>query len=807
MGLHNEISDGLFLGPVVQAGTVGAVHLPVPALEAMDGLPAGQDLVGRNVETEQVLAALNPASGGPPVVMASGPPGVGKTAFVVRAAYQAVKTLGWFPGGALFLEMRAHAEDEGMRPDMALGEALKRLGVSDNQVPSGLEARKVLYRTVLEKRGRGPVLVVLDDPASGRDVEALLPGPGAHRVLVASRSALAVSPPPRRIDLDVLGLTYAVDVIESTLKAADSNDDRVAADPVSSERLARLCGQFPLSLQIVAEMLSADPGQPIEELADRFESRATRLGNLEYRDGAVTRSLRVSFDLSYQRLHADQQRMFRLLAVNPGPHVHTEVAAALADCTLEQARRLLEELHRARLLRTASARGWYRFHDLLRLYARQQLVEADDAEAERGSAEERMLNRYKDSLQAAHHQHRHGGLPGADTTRFVGRRDSLEWFVLEHPNLAAAASSAERFGDPLTAYELAWRASSLFETLGGNFDAWIEAAQRAVRLAEEHAPDVVQAGAFSHLGAAYFRARRYLEASECYTKWLRRAQRAGNSRAVAEALLQLGRLSTARGDVSSGLEYLERSREMMKAADNRPGEAEVLTGLAQLYMTLEEPDEAVAVYRSAQEIFDEIGDLARIERNLTNLGAAVLETGDPEQALSHLQRALKKAKDSGSRNSEAVILSHLGRAYAASGQFEDAVKYHWRGIEIDRQVGDRHGEGAALHKLGTTYQKMGRFADAVDCYLQDLHICREFEDIYGEAVAAEALAEAYYESGRAADALACYRQAYTYFQSQRNLEPILRIMGRLAQVSDELGESSSADEWRQSRLDLYERAK
>ena len=69
------------------------------------------------------------------------------------------------------------------------------------------------------------------------------------------------------------------------------------------------------------------------------------------------------------------------------------------DGTREHAEDLLEILVDAHLLELTSA-GRYRFHDLLRLYAREQ-VHADEADRDRDHAIRRMLEWYLDTADVA----------------------------------------------------------------------------------------------------------------------------------------------------------------------------------------------------------------------------------------------------------------------------------------------------------------------------------------------------------------------------------------------------------------------
>ena len=95
-----------------------------------------------------------------------------------------------------------------------------------------------------------------------------------------------------------------------------------------------MCGGLPLALRITAALLAADPALTVAELAGQLADEVGRLAALRYDDGGGTSapSVAAAFDLSYRHLDERDEpaaRLFRLLAVNPGPDVSTAAAAAL----------------------------------------------------------------------------------------------------------------------------------------------------------------------------------------------------------------------------------------------------------------------------------------------------------------------------------------------------------------------------------------------------------------------------------------------------------------------------------------------
>ncbi|MGX7826092.1 NB-ARC domain-containing protein [Actinokineospora sp. 24-640] len=279
---------------------------------------------------------------GVPIVTVAGPPGVGKSALAVRAATVAADS---YPGGVLFVDLHGYDFARRIDANAALGALLRVLGVQGEHIPAGQGEREVLYRSELARRSQR-VLVVADNASDTGQVLPLRPGDTTHRLLVTSRHILPV-PYARRIEVTVLPPDDSVAVLTDALRAAG---DAIIDDPAVAAELAALCGHLPLALRITAELL-ADQPESAGELVGILRDTRSRLGELAYGDSAA---VRAAFDASYQRLPADQARLFRLLSVHPGPHVSRAAASALVAEPVDVTRRLLDGLRRAHLIERRS---------------------------------------------------------------------------------------------------------------------------------------------------------------------------------------------------------------------------------------------------------------------------------------------------------------------------------------------------------------------------------------------------------------------------------------------------------------------
>jgi hypothetical protein len=356
--------------------------------------PTTTAFTGRDAELAALVELLDPASAGGLIVVA-GLAGVGKTALVIQAAHTGLRR-GWFGGGVLFVDLHGY-DDQPVGPAQALDGLLRALGVPDGQIPPTTDERAGLYRSVLAQISE-PLLVIADNASAEGQVRPLVPGVPQHKFVVTSRHTL-VGLEARLLEVSVLEERASIATLDAVLRAARPGDDRITTDPKAAARLARICGDLPLALQIAGAQLTADPALSVSVLVNELSVEQARLERLQYDDGstAAVPSVASAFELSYRRLDANAARLFRLLPVNPGPDISTAAAAALANLPTMEVRGILASLARAHLLEPVPGLdGRWQLQELLRLYA-QQLSDADADADERDEARARLLRYYMDT--------------------------------------------------------------------------------------------------------------------------------------------------------------------------------------------------------------------------------------------------------------------------------------------------------------------------------------------------------------------------------------------------------------------------
>lgn len=332
--------------------------------------PELNDLVGRGAEIGRLhrLAEATESGGAThstTVVAVTGLPGVGKTSLAVRAAYEL-----WdrFSHGVYFVDLRG-MDPRPLAADDALERLLRSLGTDPAAIPHGLDDRAALYRLLVRERR---ILVVLDNARDEGQVRPLLPCSPSSLTIITSRQLLAGLEDVRRLALDVLSSDHAVQLLETV-----AGPDRIGAERVAASELVALCGHLPLALRIAGNRLARRPQWTIRYFAEQLTDSQRRLAVLAPGD----QHLCAAFGASYQQLSAPAQLLLRRLALVPGPDLGPALASLATGLPEFEALEAIDELVDASLLQLAPREGQYRFHDLLRLFARERLAHDDAADA------------------------------------------------------------------------------------------------------------------------------------------------------------------------------------------------------------------------------------------------------------------------------------------------------------------------------------------------------------------------------------------------------------------------------------------
>ncbi|MFI1094576.1 BTAD domain-containing putative transcriptional regulator [Streptomyces sp. NPDC020917] len=680
-------------------------------------LPASvADFTGRVAmarELSEQLADASRESGVMAVSAVAGIGGVGKTTLAVHVAHAAREA---FPDGQLYVDLQG-TEPRPVDPDAVLAAFLRALGVSNQAIPETLAERAALYRSTLDGRR---VLTLLDNAYDAAQVRPLLPGTPGCAALITSRTRMVDLAGAHLVDLDVMSPEEALQLFSRIV-----GEERVAGERQAALDVVGACGFLPLAIRIAAARLAARRTWTVSVLAGKLADHRRRLDELRAGDLAV----KATFALGYGQLSAEQARAFRLLSLADGPDISLDAAAAILDRDPYEAEELLEALVDISLIESA-APARYRFHDLLRLYARER-AEHDDSPEQCCEALSRLLDFYLSSAACVYALERPGdralGHLAATThpgLRFAERDEALGWMFSEAQCLLAAIQQAAEGGcrnSLRQAVDLLLATQELMES-GVYARQYQQAAQALVTAAQDTGDALVEGRGRIWLGQLLCLSGRFPEAEGEITRahLLGVAAEDPMTSSYAPNIRGIIALHTRRFEESA--EYFATALEAFRSDGSQYGEAATLSNLSRVQLELGDTEAALDASRKVVEIYRELGAGFRPANGLYALGIALTAAGRLDEALEGLTEALCTFREGRQQFWEGMTLFRLAKVHLAAGGWRQSASHAEQALVILRSVGGDWRVANALTVLGRALAGMGQPVRAHACWQDSLGI-------------------------------------------------------------------------------------
>lgn len=690
---------------------------PVPALARPAQLPATvADFTGRAAFAAELVEELAGAHSDVMALSAvAGIGGVGKTTLAVHVAHAARAA---FPDGQLYIDLQGQDAHPG-EPESVLASFLRALGTPDSAIPDGLDDRAALYRSVLDGRR---VLALLDNARDAAQVRPLLPGTPGSAALITSRVRMVGLAGAHLVDLDVMSPAEALQLFTKIV-----GTERVMAERQAALDTVAACGFLPLAIRIAASRLATRRTWTVSFLARKLSDERRRLDELKAGDLAV----KATFELGYGQLAPGQARAFRLLSLPDGPDISLDAAAAVLDMDRYEAESLLEALVDISLLESAGPTR-YRFHDLLRLYAR-ECAERDEPRDSREAALSQLLDFSLASAVSLYELENPGDRAldhMASTQRgglsFGTQAEGLEWLFAEAPGLLAAvqqAAGGSCAGPLRQAVDLLFLAQNLMES--GVYVRPYELALLAlIETAGSCGETLIEGRARVLLGRLLNWARGHLAEADAEAQ---RAHVLGLSAAdpltCSYAPNLRGLIARDQSHYEDAVKYYHHALAAFRADGNHNGEAAVLGNVSRARIELGDMEVAVAAAEEGLTLYRDLHiDGYRLATCQYQLAVALTAAERIDEALSYLAKALTEFREARQHLWEGLTLFRMADAHLAAGRHRHAAAHADQALVLLSDNASELRKAEVLIVLGHALTGIGQPDRAQACWRDALTI-------------------------------------------------------------------------------------
>lgn len=602
----------------------------------------------------------------------TGPGGTGKTRLSLQLA-EAIQER--FPDGVWLVEL-APVEQAPLVEQALAGV----LGVSSAPGRSLMASMTAYLRA---KRA----LVLLDNcehliDACAQLAHALLASCSQLRILATSREPLRISgesifsvPPlavPEAHQLAAPEQLVTVEAVQLFVERARAVQAGFQANAANSLAIAQICQRLdgiPLAIELAASRLRI---LTVEQLAARLDDRFRLLTNGSRAALPRHQTLQALIDWSHNLLEAEEQALFRRLAVFSGGWALEAAEAICGEGLRSDVLDLLARLVDKSLVQSDARAGdaRYRMLETIRQYAADKLAASGEA-------------------TALHERHAEYFTAFAQRDFSENGNYAPDWL----PRLDGESDNLQAV--------LAWRRTA-------------------------HNPELLLQIALPL--AYYISARRYsYELQHALEDALRYGAGLGHTFASAQACFYVAELRAMRCDYNAAQPLFERSLAMFRDLEGGPKYARAL--LRSAWQARERGDAAGAWSKLEESLslYHQLGDQYGIIDVLTTMGQVTVMQEDPEQAERILTQASTLARENNAQFYIGWLLNHLGHVAQIRGNYDQAIHFQQQSLVAFRELLGEGSQGEAwvLHSLGETALALGDLTQAQAQLAANIVLCRD----------------------------------------------------------------------------------
>ncbi len=226
---------------------------------------------------------------------------------------------------------------------------------------------------------------------------------------------------------------------------------------------------------------------------------------------------------------------------------------------------------------------------------------------------------------------------------------------------------------------------------------------------------------------------------------------------------ELGNLYTQRSDYELSLQYLSKSRELIKTTKDSTLLCDVITGIGVVYDFQSEDSIAEVYYLESLKIAEAIHYESGIASAYLNLGS-IHKHDDPVHANRYFRKAIASYKKLNDKKSLSLCYNNLGNLYASYQSFEQAEDNYILSLDLKKETGNLHGQAVTLNNLAylnfeqaqaeaEITEKNKHLEKSINYAQQSLEISKKTKSLYTQRNSYGTLTRAFYALQRYKEAL------------------------------------------------------
>ena len=244
----------------------------------------------------------------------------------------------------------------------------------------------------------------------------------------------------------------------------------------------------------------------------------------------------------------------------------------------------------------------------------------------------------------------------------------------------------------------------------------------------------------------------------------------------ASMLCVKGDLLERSTDLKTALENYLQALSIRREIDDRPGIANSLCCIANLYYKLGDVIRSQLIYQQSLEIYRELGNDIETAYVFDKIGNIYLWKGDYGLALEHCLQSLAIGEESSNEFSLSTFLNTIAHIFYHLGEHDRALEYLERCLSLREEINYQTGIAETLNYLALIFYKKGELEKAQNYQTQSFTIINNQDDKTGLAYTTETEGKIAYQMGEIQRSINSFKESLRLRESQKNRKSLAGVL-------------------------------
>jgi CHAT domain-containing protein/Tfp pilus assembly protein PilF len=272
---------------------------------------------------------------------------------------------------------------------------------------------------------------------------------------------------------------------------------------------------------------------------------------------------------------------------------------------------------------------------------------------------------------------------------------------------------------------------------------------------------------------------------------------------VQEMIRQGDRLRMT-GKYPEALARFRLAQSIAEQIGYKAGIATAMRGIGNVHYLRGDYTLALEFYQKILVLSETLGDKIGVGRILLNIGNVHYQRGDYAQALEYFQKSLLLTEPLGDKDLIGRALNAIGVVYLNQDNYASALEYLQKSLALSEALGDKAGASGTLNNIGNIHHQQSNYELALEYYQRSLLMKEALGDKTGIAITLNNIGNVHYSQGDYAKALEFYQKRLTLSEALGDKPGIAVTLDMIGVTHYTQGNYAQALEYCQKSLALAE---